>query len=103
MKVATSISQFLIDKMKPKWHCCDVINPLSTKKIPCKLYHWGPMDPRFQKVFGHKNLTQINKLTLKIVINEQLNTKKVRNAKKRTALIMPNYILYIQLDRESKD
>ena len=26
-----------------------LLNPLSTKKIPCKLYHWGPMDPRFQK------------------------------------------------------
>ena len=25
------------------------LNPLSTKKISCKLYHWGPMDPRFQK------------------------------------------------------
>ena len=57
-----------------------------------------------KKVFGHKNLTQINKLTLKIVINEQLSTKTIKKRKKkRTALIMPYYILYIQLDRESKD
>ena len=30
----------------------------------------------FKKVFAHKDLTQINKLTLKTVINEQLNSKK---------------------------
>ena len=64
------------------------------------------MDPRFQKkVFGLKNFTPINKLTLKTVINEQLNTKTSNKPPKKykNALIRPYYILYIQLDRESED
>ena len=58
-----------------------------------------------KKVFGYKNLTQINNLTLKTVINDHLNTK-TSNKRKKThtnALIRPYYVLYIQLDRESKD
>ena len=44
----------------------------------------GPNGPQIsKKEFGHKNLTQINKLTLKIVINEQLNTKTSNKFKKK--------------------
>ena len=50
--------------------------------------------PDFKKVFGHKDLTQINKLTLKTVINEQLNTKTSNKRKKKhkNALIRPYFI-----------
>ena len=36
-----------------------------------------------KKVFCHKNLKQINKLTLKTVINEQLNTKASNKRKQK--------------------
>ena len=50
--------------------------PLSTKKIPCELYRWGPMDPRFQKKYLATKIShQINKLTLKHVVNEQFKHK----------------------------
>ena len=41
-----------------------------------------------KKVFGHKDLTQINKLALKTVINEELNTKtsNLINAKKNSKM-----------------
>ena len=37
-----------------------------------------------KKVFGHKDLTQIKELTLKTVINEELNTK-TNNKRKKSA------------------
>ena len=54
-----------------------------------------------KKVFGQKNLTQINKLTLKIVMHEQWNTKtsNIRKKKKRNAPVRSYYVLYVQLDR----
>ena len=39
-----------------------------------------------KKVFGYKNLTQINKLTLKTVINDHLNTKTSNKRKKNTQM-----------------
>ena len=45
-----------------------------------------------KKGFGHKDLTLINKLTLKTVINEELNTKTSNKRKK--ALIRPYSVLY---------
>ena len=52
--------------------------------------------PNFKKGCGHKNLAQINNLTLKSVINEQLNTKTSNKRKKKykNALIKSSYILY---------
>ena len=52
-----------------------VLNPLSTKKNPCKLSHWGPMDPSLQKAYDHKHPTRSIKLTLRTVKNEQFNHK----------------------------
>ena len=40
------------------------------------------LTPDFKKVLGHKDLTQINKLTSKTVKNEQLNTKTSNKRKK---------------------
>ena len=50
-------------------------NPLSTKKIPCKLSHWGPMDPSLRKTYEPKHLTQSIKVTLRTVKNEQFKHK----------------------------
>ena len=50
-------------------------NPLSTKKIPCKLSHWGLMDPSLQKTYEPKHLTQSIKITLRTVKNEQFKHK----------------------------
>ena len=49
--------------------------PSAYQKILCKLYHWIPINPRFQKKLWEKDFTQINKVTLKPVINEQLKLK----------------------------
>ena len=52
-----------------------ILNPLSTKKILCKLSHWGPMDPSHQKTYEPKHLTQSIKVTLRTVKNEQFKHK----------------------------
>ena len=51
------------------------------------MYHGVQWTPDFKKVFALKDLTQINKLTLKTVISEQLNSKKVTNAKNNTKIL----------------
>ena len=51
------------------------LNPLSTKKIPNKLYHWDPMTPDIIKVSSCNDLLQINILTLNHDINEQFKHK----------------------------
>ena len=51
-------------------------------------------NPDFKKVFGRKDLTQINKLTLKTVINEQLNTKTSNKRKKNTKIRQLVHILF---------
>ena len=47
-----------------------------------------------KKSCGYKDLTQINKLTLKPVINEQLKLKNKEQTqqKYKNAVIMPNHI-----------
>ena len=58
-----------------------------------KIVPLGSNGPQIsKKVFGRKDLTQINKLTLKTVINEELNTKT--NNKRKKALIRPYSVLY---------